>query len=97
MGASYGREFMREWFDVADKNGDNKISFKEAQAILPTLEETLKELKDDSQKLISYFNSVDKNKDGYIDFEEFKVVCLDKVKKVFEKRKRHAKEDSTGF
>ncbi|CAF0805576.1 unnamed protein product [Brachionus calyciflorus] len=88
------RKYLDEWFNNGDTNGDHKISLQEAIYLLPKLE---KKLGQDASKLNEevnkYFNTIDTNQDGSIDFNEFKEVAMKKLKEYIQNKKQNMKFD----
>jgi len=64
---------LREAFKVFDKNGDGKISAEELKEVMGNLGETLTE--DEIGQMIM---EADTNKDGYVDYEEFCRMMMEK-------------------
>lgn len=58
---------LLQCFQAFDKNGDNRISQQELAEVMISLGERLS-----SHDLQAMMNEADINRDGYIDFEEFK-------------------------
>lgn len=60
---------LRLCFEKFDKNGDGQISVNELKEVMDRLGEKLSE-----NELNEMMNDADTNKDGFIDFEEFKAL-----------------------
>ncbi|KAG2235520.1 hypothetical protein BDF21DRAFT_404045 [Thamnidium elegans] len=60
---------LRLCFEKFDKNGDGQISVNELKEVMDRLGEKLSE-----NELKEMINDADTNKDGFIDFEEFKAL-----------------------
>ncbi|XP_010412895.1 PREDICTED: probable calcium-binding protein CML32 [Camelina sativa] len=60
---------LREAFDLYDKDRDGKISASEIHMVLKGLGE-----KKTMEECVAMVRAVDKNGDGFVDFEEFKIM-----------------------
>lgn len=82
------RAFAKEWFKKGDTNNDDELSLKEAKLFLPKIEKKLKKEGLAEEEFRKYFDLVDTNSDGIIQFHEFKKAVSKKMSELMERSKR---------